>query len=155
MAARCQVGGGRVVDPIPGVHRPMPQADRQVRLPDPGRADEEHVARLLHEAQRGQLLDQLAVERGLRGEVEVVQPPRRRERGEAQPAGMPPCFGRCHFDRQQPLQEGGVVELLLLGPFELGRQDLADGRKPQVGQVAAQPLVGAHLAHRAPSASSA
>jgi hypothetical protein len=75
--------------------------------------------------------------------------------GEATPAGQAPFLGAGHLDAQQPGQEGAVAELLPAGVLELGGEGLGGGGQTQVGEVPAQLLVHALLAHRAASTSSA
>ena len=53
-----EVRGGGVVDAVAGLHRLQAERDRQHRLADPGRPDEQDVGFLLDEPQRGELLDQ-------------------------------------------------------------------------------------------------
>ena len=82
MAAGGQVRGGGEVDPVPGLDRGAGQADRQHRLADPGRPDEQDVGGVVEEPQRGQVADQRLVDAGLGGEVEVGQGPGLGQAGE-------------------------------------------------------------------------
>jgi hypothetical protein len=69
---------------------------------------------VVEEPQGGQVADQLLVDAGLRGEVEVAQGPGVREAGEPQPAGEGPAFlGGVDLDLQQPLQGGGHGQVLV------------------------------------------
>ncbi len=89
------------------------------------------------------------VERGLCGEVELLERFGRWESGEPQSAGEPPFSGRGDFDVEQVMQELGVAGLGLLDLLERGRQLLGGGGELEVGEVAAQLLVGGVLVHRA------
>jgi hypothetical protein len=64
-----EVRGARVVDAVAGLDRLPGEADREHRLADAGRPDEEDVGGLVDEAQRGELVDELSVQGGLRVEV--------------------------------------------------------------------------------------
>src|SRR6266568_8993928 len=66
-----EVGEGAVVDPAPALGTRDREADRQVRLADARRPEEDHVFLALNEAERVEAVDLLALERGLEGEVEV------------------------------------------------------------------------------------
>ena len=72
-AAGGEVLGGGEVDPVPGLDRGAGQPDREHRLADPGRADEQDVGGLVEEPQRRQVADQRLVDAGLGGVVEVGQ----------------------------------------------------------------------------------
>ncbi|RDI73167.1 hypothetical protein Gocc_3109 [Gaiella occulta] len=143
MAAGGEVGGGGVVDAVARLDRLPGETDREHRLAHPGWADEQEVGGLLDEAQRCELVDELSVERGLGVEVEVVQGPGRGQAGETQPPGEAAGLGRLDLDLEQPLEEGGVRELLLAGALELARERLGGGLQAQVVQVLPQLLVAA------------
>ena len=108
---------------------------------------------LFDEAERGEVVDDGAVERGLGVEVEVGQAPGRRQAGEAEPAREPALFGRGHLDPEEPFEQGGVRQLLLARLLELGRKRLGGRVETEVVQVLAQLLVARLCrAHRAASA---
>jgi hypothetical protein len=97
----------------------------------------------------------LAIQGGLGVEVEVLQPPRGGQGGEAEPPLEPALLGGPELEGEQTLQEGGVAELLLAGLLELGREGFGGGLQTEVVEVTAQLLVEALLGHRAASASKA
>jgi hypothetical protein len=156
VAARGEVGGGGVVDAVAGLLGAVPESDRQHRLAHTRPPDEEDVGRLLDEAQGAQLLDQLAVEAWLGLEVEVLQTVRGGQAREAAASSQTPFLGRGDLHGQQPLQEGGVAQVILPRPLELAGERLGGGAEPQVGEMGAQALVGAdRLRHLGTSTSSA
>ena len=71
------------------------------------------------------------------------------EAGEPQAAGEAAFAGRVDLDVEQVVQELGVAGLGLLGLLERGGQLLGCGGELEVGEVAAQLLVGGVLVHRA------
>ena len=87
VAAGDEIGGGGVVGAIAGVDGCSGQGDGEHGLSDAGRPDEQHVGGVFEEPQRGELVDQGLVDGGLGGEVEVGEPPRRRQRREPFQAG--------------------------------------------------------------------
>ena len=97
------------------------------RLADARRADEQHVGLVFDEAQRGEVLDQAAVQRGLGAEVELVERAAGGELGEAQPALQAALLDRGDFVGEQVVQELGVAGLVALGVLERGRELLGDG----------------------------
>lgn len=156
VATRRQVRRGGVVDAVPGLHGPVSQAQRQHGLAHAGRTDEKDVGGLLDETQRAQVLDQLAVDAGLGIEVEVLQPPWRRETRETKSCVLAPLFRGGHLSSEQPLEEGGVGELFIGSPLQLLGQRLGRVLQTQGGEVTAQLLVAARRRrHKATSASSA
>jgi hypothetical protein len=84
-----------------------------------GRPDQEHVGLLLDEAQRGELLDEPAVERGLGREVELLERLVRGKAREAQPPVEAPALGRLDLDGEQVVQELLVARLRALGAVEV------------------------------------
>jgi hypothetical protein len=85
----------------------------------------------------------------LGGEVELLERLGRGEPGEAQPAGEAALFGGLDLDVEQVGEELGVAGLVTLGALEGGGEVFGGGGELEVGQVAAQPLVGGVLVHRA------
>jgi hypothetical protein len=71
--ARDEVGGGRVVDAVAGVHGFEAQGGGEHRLAEAGRADQRHVGLLLHEPQGRELFEEPPVQRRLRVEVELLE----------------------------------------------------------------------------------
>jgi hypothetical protein len=69
----------------------------------------------LDEAERGELVDGLVVERGLGVVVDLGQRLRAGEAGEASPALEPAALGRLHLDSEESFEEAGVRRLALLG----------------------------------------
>jgi hypothetical protein len=120
---------------VAGLDRRAGEADREHRLPNSRRTHEEQVGGLLDEAQRGELVDELSVERGLGVEVEVGQRPWRGQAGEAEPPGEPARFRRFDLDLEQPFEEGGVRELLAARPLKLLRERLGRRFQAQVVEM--------------------
>src|SRR6266540_2703694 len=131
--------------------RAVPEAHRVCERPfaDAGRPDQQDVAVLLDEAERGELFDHAAVERRLGVVVDVGERLLGREAGEAEPALEPAPLDRLHLESEQPLEEARVRRLSLLGVLKGGGELLGDRAEPQVGEVGAQLLVDALLGHRA------
>ena len=130
-----EVGGGGVVDAVSGLGGVAAERDREHRLADAGRSDQKQIGLLLDEAERRQLLDHLAVERGLGVVVDLGERLGGREAGEAQPAFEPAPLGRLDLDREQPLEEASVGGLLALGLLERRREPLGGRAQAQVGEV--------------------
>lgn len=84
---RGEVGGGGEVDPVAGLGGAAGEGGSEHCLADSGRADEQDVGGVVEEPHGGQVADELLVDAGLRGEVEVRERPGIREAGEPQPAG--------------------------------------------------------------------
>lgn len=70
---RDQVGERAVVDPPAALGRRDSETDRQMRLADPWRAEEDHVFAALDEAEFVQALDLITVQRRLKRKVEVAE----------------------------------------------------------------------------------
>jgi hypothetical protein len=87
------------------------ETDGEHGLADAGRPDEQHLGGVLEEAEGGELVDELAVNRWLGVEVEVGEPPWRGQRREAGEASMTSGFGGGELDVEEPFQERGVAEL--------------------------------------------
>src|SRR6266540_2148771 len=149
LGAGDEVGGGRVVDAVAGLDRLAAERDCEHRFADAGRPDQQDVAVLLDEAERGELFDHAAVERRLGVVVDVGERLLGREAGEAEPALEPAPLDRLHLESEQPLEEARVRRLSLLGVLKGGGELLGDRAEPQVGEVGAQLLVDALLGHRA------
>jgi hypothetical protein len=64
-------------------------------------------------------------------------------------------FGGSDLDIEESFEERGVAEFRFGGVVELAGQCFGGGRKPQVGQVAAESLIGRVVSHDAPSTSAA
>lgn len=86
-------------------------------LAAPGLTEEEDRSVLLDEAERGQVVDQFAVEGGLELEVEVDQRPPEREPGEAQTGSQLPVDSGCGLLTHHPGQELDVAPFLCFGLF--------------------------------------
>jgi hypothetical protein len=67
------VRGGCEVSPVAGFGGGHAKADTDVALSHSGWPEQNHVAFLLNESQRGELGDERAVERGLKVKVEIGQ----------------------------------------------------------------------------------
>src|SRR5690606_18802970 len=68
-----EIGERAVVDAPPTLGRGNGQADRQVRLADAGRTQEDHVLFSFDEAEFVEALDLFSSDRGLEAEVEAVE----------------------------------------------------------------------------------
>src|SRR5690348_6827504 len=68
-----QVGERAVVDAAATLRRGDRQTDREVRLADAGRPEEDDILAPLDEAKLVEAFHLLAAQRGLKGEVEVVE----------------------------------------------------------------------------------
>jgi hypothetical protein len=101
---------------------------------------------LLDEAQTGEFLDELAIDAGLGIEVEVVECP-----GSGQAKRRRPSSRRCSVAatsmRSSCARKGGVGHLLALCLFEHRGERLGGGLKAEVGEVGADLLIEAGLAH--------
>jgi hypothetical protein len=136
-----EVGGGGVVDAVAGLHGFETDCCGQHRLPDAGRADQQHVGLLLDEPQGGELVDEPAVQSGLCVVVELLERLVLWEAREPQAPVEPALLGRCDLDRQQLVQEAGVGQLVGLGVLERGGKLLGDRSELEVGELLAQLLV--------------
>ena len=58
-------------------------------------------------------------------------------------------FGGGDLDVEEPFKERGVAELRLGGVVELAGQRFGGGGEPQVGEMAAELLIGRVVAHEA------
>ncbi|MER0485060.1 hypothetical protein ABR737_43215 [Streptomyces sp. Edi2] len=99
--------GGGEVDAVAGIDGCSSERDGQHSLAHSGRADEQHVGGVVEEAEGGQVADQLLVDAGLGGEVEVGQGPGLGQAGEPFPGGEFAGFGGLDLDLQEPLQGCG------------------------------------------------
>ena len=112
-----EVGGGGVIDAMPGVDCGVAQSNRQHGLADAGRPDEQHVGGVIEVAAGRQFADHCFVDRGLGGEVEVVDPPRGGEVRKPHPCVPSALFGGIDFDSEQRFNKLGVTRLDATGPF--------------------------------------
>ena len=77
--------GRREQHPVAPLDGLKPETHGQVRLPDPGRTEQDQVLPVLDEVAQAQLLDLLPVHGGLVAEVEAVEPLDEREPGQVRP----------------------------------------------------------------------
>jgi hypothetical protein len=89
-------------------------------LADAGRRDEQRVRAVLDDGQRGEVLDQAAVEARLGAEVELLERLARRELREPQPALERAPLDGLDLGGQQVGEELGVGGLVAFGRFERG-----------------------------------
>jgi hypothetical protein len=68
-----EVGGGRVVHPVASLDGFESECDREHRLANRWRPDQQEIGLLLDEPQGRELVDELAVDAGLGGEVELFE----------------------------------------------------------------------------------
>jgi hypothetical protein len=76
-----------------------------VGLAAAGLTEEQDRPAGVHEPQRGEVIDELAVDGGLEREVELVDGLAEREPGVAQPCGEPPVAGRVGLLGDEPGEE--------------------------------------------------
>jgi hypothetical protein len=145
--------GGREVAPVAGLDRLGGKRHGQVGLAAPGLAQEHDGAVLLDEPQRGQVLDELPVDRRLEVVVELLEAAHVGEPGIAQPGGQAPVGGGSHLFGHHRRQVLDVAPVLLLGPVGDRGEALGRPGQLQVAEVVLQLLVGGGLGHgRAPMA---
>ena len=117
------------------------QPDRQVRLADPGRPNEQHIRRCLEISAGRQLGNQLPIDTGGGVVVEVVERGRCQETRKAEPARQSSGFGGIYLDGQQPVQGGGHRQVLRRCLIEDRWQRLGGIVELEDGGVPAQPLI--------------
>jgi hypothetical protein len=131
--------GGREGDALAGQAGPHPERDREVGLAGAGRAEQDHVLARVQEVELPQVLDHLALDRALEGEVELLE---RLSGGEARGldarlAAM--GLARGDLGGEQRLGEALIAPLLLAGPGGELRQRPGGGRRlqgpEQVGEL--------------------
>jgi hypothetical protein len=122
---------------MPGVDRGSGQRAREHGLAGARWSDEQDVAGVVEEPQRAQLPDQLLIDPGLGGEVELVDRPGRGQTGEPEPAGEPAGLGELDLDAQQPLERGHRRQLLGPGGVQDAGERLGAGAQLQHLQMAA------------------
>jgi hypothetical protein len=108
-------------------------------LPVPGRAEQHDVLASVEEVELAEVLDDLAADRALEGEVELLERLAGGEAGRLDPALAAVRLPGGDLGREQGLGEAFVAPLLLARPFgELG-QRAGGGRRlelaEQVGQL--------------------
>ncbi len=149
-----KVGGRCVVDAVAGLDRAVAEDGREHRLPDARRADQQDVRAVVDEPQRREVLDQAPIQRGLGGEVELLERLARRQLGEPQPALQSTLLDGGDFGGEQVAQELGVAGRVLSGVRERGGEAFGDCAQAQVGEVLAQLMVGG-VGHQQASAKAA
>ena len=130
-----EVGGGCVVDAVAGVHRPVPERYSQMCLANAGRADQQTVGFLLDEPEGREVLDEPAVEGGLRGEVELLECLVGGEPGEPHPAVEAALLAGGDLGREQVVQELGVARLVALGGLQGRCERVGRGAELQVREM--------------------
>ena len=122
-------------------------------MPTPGRAEEQHVGGVIGEPARREVPHQGFVDRGLGGEVEVVEPPGGREVREPHPPGEPAGLGCFNLNREEGFEELGVVLFALGGLVERGGECFGGRGEFEVGEMAPELLIETVAAHQAPPCS--
>ena len=89
-----EVGQRSVVDPAPALGRGDGQTDREVRLADAGRAEEDHVFLPLEEPEFVERVDLLPLDRGLEAEIEVRERLDRRKPARSHGRGQAPAVAQ-------------------------------------------------------------
>src|SRR5690606_22276523 len=151
-----EVGERAVVDAPAALGCGNRQADGQVGLADPGRAEEDHVLLALHKAQLVQALDLLAPDARLEAEVEALERLDRRQSGGAHGGRGAAVVSAFDLGRQQRFARlcAGQCPAVHAGEDRVDRLQCAG--QLEIGQHAPDPLSqrGARL-HRAPPATAA
>ena len=150
MTSRNEVGGGRVVGAVARVDGGPGESHCEHGLAHARWPDQQHVGRVIDEPQRRELADHGLVDRGLRGEVEVVEPPGHWQSRESLEALFASPVRRFDLDGQELVQELGVAELLRPRLVELLGKRLGGRREPQVRELCAHLLVERVARHRCP-----
>ena len=104
-------------------------------MPTPGGADQQAVGFLLDEPECREVLDEPAVEGGLRVEVELLERLVSGELREPHPPVESALLGGFDLDGQQVVQEPGVAGLLLLGGLQRRCQRVGCGGELEVGEM--------------------
>ena len=100
-----EIGQSAVVDSAPALRRRNGKADRQMRLADARRAEEDDVLLTLQEAELVERVDLLALDRGLEAEVEVVE----------------------GLDGREPARAHGSLKAPIIAQHDLSTEELLDG----------------------------
>jgi len=122
------------------------QSDRQMSLANTGGPEQDHVLAVGDKAALGQVLDLFPVDRGLEGEVEVLERLDVGELGQGSPDGDVFFLLGGHFLREQLVEEVGVGEVVLGGFLKSRLQPLMDPVQPEMLQV----VLDLREAHNAP-----
>ena len=149
MTSGHEIRRGGVVGAIAGVDRRPGQRHGQHGLADTGRPDEQDVGGVLQEPQRGELVHQLFVHRRLGVEVEVLQTPHGRQRGER--SGWPAGGSRSRSTSTPRSRSRTSVwpEFRLAWAWSSSPGSAsAAAAEPQVSQMSTDLLIVRGLAHR-------
>src|SRR5262249_3078812 len=115
------------------------EGDGEMRLADAGRAEEDDVLGALDEAQAGQLAELLAVDRGLKVEIKLVERLDPRQPGQLEPALDAALVPAAPLGLQGLGEEALVVEValgrVLAHAVELGQQVLHLHPLEEAGQL--------------------
>ena len=98
-----EVGQCAVVDSAAALGRGDGQADREVRLADAGRAEEDHVLLPFQEPELVERVDLLPLDRGLEAEVEVRERLDRRKTARSHGGCEAPAVAQRDLGGQEPL----------------------------------------------------
>ena len=127
-----------VLHPVPGFHCLDPDRDDQMALADSGLTDDQPAAVLWDESTGGQIEDLLPVDRGVKGEVELLQVLLFRKLGLAQTALQQPVAAAGELVINQQLKELLMAEPALDGLLEAHVKDLSQTREPEVTKFSFQ-----------------
>jgi hypothetical protein len=117
------LGGGRERDAVAGQAGANRDGDREMALAGAGRAQQDDVVLGVQEVELAEVLDDLAADRALEGEVELLERLAGREARGLDPALAAVALARGDLRREQRLGEAIVAPLLLAGSVgELGRR---------------------------------
>src|SRR5450432_2739477 len=104
-------------------------------LADSGWADQQAVGFLLDEPERSEVLDEPAVEGGLRVEVELLERLVSAELREPHPPVEAALLARVHLDLEEVVQEPRVARLLPLSGLQCRCERVGRGAQLQVRQM--------------------
>ena len=151
-------GRGRERDALAGQAGADRDRDREVRLAGPGRAEQDDVLAGVQEVELAEVLDDLALDRALEGEVELLE---RLAGGEARgldAALAAVALARGDLGREQRLGEALIAPLLLARALGELRQRARGGRRleraEQVRELGGLALMPGSAGRSAPAAGS-
>lgn len=128
-----------VADEVAGAERFHRQPHGQMRLSDPGRAQDQRRHLVLHEPQRAQLGEAFGVELGLEGGVELIEGLVVRQPGELQPRRVAPTFEDADLRLEDEVEELAVAERPGLGAVDKLIGGVRETVKQRAGMPACRP----------------
>ena len=129
-------GGGAERDAVAGEAGADPERDREVRLAGAGRAEQDDVLAAGEEVELAEVQDAVAADRGLEGEVELLERLARREAGGLDAALAAVAVAAVDLGLEQRGGELLIAPLLGAGALgELGQRPGGRGRLQRAEQV--------------------